>query len=92
MSDVAETKSLTRQDPVDPQTLQNLEALSNTKQELAIRLADLEVEKLNLLGTLRRVGMEFDQQIVKILTDRGIDPQTQVQINPKDGVITVEAE
>jgi hypothetical protein len=80
--------SKTINDPVDPQVLQILDALSNTKQELAVRLAEMEMEKLDLLGALRKVQREFEAQIQRILSERGLDPQEPIQINPKDGTIT----
>lgn len=80
--------ALTINDPVDPQVLQILDALSTAKQELAVQLADLEVNRLDLLGNLRKIGREFDAQIQRILAERGLTPQDAIQINPKDGTIT----
>lgn len=82
-----EAKKLTVDDPVDADTRKNLEQLSAARYEFGERLLDLEQERVKLLVAANRVDEERGRLFEKILMDRGLPPNTPIEIEATTGVI-----
>lgn len=84
-------RKLTILDPVDMQTLQNLGALTATQSDLSSKAVELQLEYLNVIGTVRRIIQERNQLFGTLLSERGLDPRTLVNID-QNGVMTLLTE
>jgi hypothetical protein len=83
-----EQKALTIEDPIDAETLGRLEQNSDHFVHISTRLAELELEKVRILVALRGLAEDKNRIIEKCLVDRGLSPNTAVEINPTTGQIT----
>lgn len=82
-----ETRRLTPEDSVDPETLKALEELANRRLQVADRVLDLEQEKVAALMAARDLDRQRTKIFEKVLIDRGISPTTPVEIDGKTGKI-----
>lgn len=83
------SEKLTSQDPVDGPTRKKLEELAAARYEFGERLLELEQEKVKLLVAANRVDEERGRLFEKILMDRGLSPNTLVEIEAQTGAIKV---
>jgi len=88
MSETTNKKTLTIEDPIDQDTLRQLEQNSDHFVHVSTRLAELELEKVRIIVALRTLSDEKNRVIEKCLVDRGLSPNTMVEINPTTGQIT----
>jgi hypothetical protein len=87
MSD--ETNKLTPNDPVDAQTRKKLEELGAARYDVADKLLELEQEKVKILVAANRLDEERSRTFEKILMDRGLAPNTPVEIEAQTGNLRV---
>ena len=84
-----ETKRLTVQDPVDPDTLTKFSALDTARYEIGDQLLDMEQEKIRLLAAAHQVETQKKRLFERVLAERGLDPTARVSIDFKTGEISV---
>ncbi len=82
-------KSLTKDDPLSTEALNQLNRLHSLYLQLASKLADLELEKIRVLAQIRTVAEEKDRFFERELVDRGLSPTTVVKIDEETGEITI---
>lgn len=86
-----ETKKLTLDDPVDPETMQKLAELHDAKNKIANHLVDLENEKVRLLVACRQIDSERNRLFERVTTERGLPPGFPVTVEAESGKITANA-
>lgn len=84
-----ETKRLTVQDPVDPDTLKKFSALDTARYEIGDQLLDLEQEKIKLLAAAHQVETQKKRIFERVLVERGLDTSARVSIDFNTGEISV---
>lgn len=89
MSDNDEKKRLTLEDPVDEATLVALARLRDVRMGIGSQLIDLELQKVQLLGSVRRIDEQNQRMFDAILVDRGLAPGTTIELDGKTGRIKV---
>ncbi len=89
MSTQNEPKRLTSEDPLEPENLRKFAEYQMHRERLAVQLLDLETERVQVLFAARRLDEERNKLFEKVLIDRGLHPQTAVEIDPQTGVIQV---
>ena len=82
-------KKLTPADPLDEETKQKLDELTEMSYDIAIKLYESEQAKVRLLVAGRQVDVEKQKLFEKILMDRGLPPNTPVEIDGQTGMIKV---
>ncbi len=82
-------KKLTMNDPVDPSTLKRLGELTAARYDLADKLLDLEQQKVGILVGAKQIDDEKARLFNKLLMERGLPPNTAVEIDSESGLITV---
>ncbi len=82
-------RSLNPLDPVDAETLRRFAELVNHRNRLGSNLLDLKAEEVRLVVAARRIDEERDKLFEKVLTDRGIHPGTEVEIDSETGVLKI---
>lgn len=82
-------KKLTINDPVPRETLQRLALLTEAKGQVAMRMLELEQEKIQCLGQAKRLGEENERLFTAILMERGLAPGTVVSIDGQTGKLTL---
>lgn len=80
---------LTPNDPVSKDTLEQLRQLRDVKGDLALKLLSLEQEKIRILASHRRVEDHLTRLFETILVERGLSPETDIEIDPQTGVLKV---
>lgn len=90
MSDTPATeKKLTVNDPVPPELLRRIGELTGARYDLADRLLDLEQQKVSILVSAKQIDDEKTRVFNKILMDRGLPPNTPIEIDGESGLIKV---
>lgn len=74
-------KKLTLDDPVDKQTMAQLEELEQRRLQVADRLLDLEQEKVKVLGAAHQIDQQRHRIFEKILLERGLPPNAPATID-----------
>lgn len=82
-----ENRKLTVADPVDPETLQAIEALQSQRIQIADRLLDLKNEEVRLLRMAQGVDTEKARVFESINVARGLSPHFPLEIDAKTGNI-----
>ena len=82
-------KQLTVNDPVSPEELQRIGALTGARYDVADRMLDLEQQKVTLLVTARQIDDEKNKLFNKILIDRGLPPGTPIELDSETGALKV---
>lgn len=80
---------LTIQDPVDPETMQQLTALDSARYDIGDQLLDLEQERIKLLAAAHQVDAQKRRLFERVLVERGLDTSAKVSIDFKTGTISV---
>ncbi len=86
---MSDEKKLTPSDPVDTETRKRLEELSAARYELGERLLEIEQEKVRLLVAANRVDEERSRLFEKVLMERGLPPNTPIEIEAQTGALKV---
>lgn len=89
MSTEIDPKKLTINDPISPDTLKKLGALTNARMQLAEQLLDMEQEKIKIMVTSRQLDDEKQKVFDKELSDRGLPPSAPVEVDAKTGLISM---
>lgn len=84
-----ETTKLSVNDPVAPEARKTLEELAAARYEFGERLLELEQEKVRIMVAANRVDEERGRLFEKILMERGLPPNTPVEIEAQTGVLKV---
>jgi hypothetical protein len=84
-------KKLSSDDPVDAATLGQLGELNKARQQIGVQLLDLEHEKMRLMMGDHNLQRQEHRLYEKILLDRGLTPNAQVEIDSTTGKITILA-
>jgi len=79
---------LTPNDPVSPDVLKKMAQITAARSQLGDQLLDLEHEKIKILVSARQLDEEKQKLFAKELSDRGLGPNTPVEVDAKTGVIT----
>jgi hypothetical protein len=87
-SNQEQPRTLTVNDPVEKEVVQQLAEMERARMQLVDRNAYLDLEKDRTLGALRGLEAQHRKIYEKILLTRGLDPTTVVQID-EDGKIEV---
>lgn len=82
-------RTLTPNDPVDPETLEKFRSLQEARANLAQEYLDLEQAKLRVLHAAKRVDDQRNRLFESCLVDRGLSPDTMIEIDPRTGAITI---
>lgn len=72
---------LTPSDPVPGAVLAQFEELSQARMRIAVNLLDLEQEKIRMLAAAKRVDEQKQRLFEHVLVERGLPPNTQVEID-----------
>lgn len=86
MSD-EKSKRLTLEDPVVGETLQQLRQLHDARLHLCERAVNLEQERIQILAAIKRLDDQKQRMFDSILVERGVPPQTQVEIDGRTGTL-----
>jgi hypothetical protein len=85
----AKAVKLTVQDPVSLDVLKEFNQLEAARHDIALRLLELEQERVRLLAAAHQVGKQHERLFEKVLVDRGLTPTTPVDIDSTTGIIKV---
>jgi hypothetical protein len=88
MSQVDEKRSLTPEDPVDAETLEHFRKLQEARQRFAESLLSLEQEKIQLLAAVKKLDDQRNRLFEGCLVERGMTPDTEVEIDARTGRIS----
>lgn len=88
MSQTAEKRPLTADDPVEPETLDQFRRLQEARSKFANNLLSLEQEKIQLLAAVKKIDDQSSRLFEACLVERGLAPDTGVEIDPRTGKIT----
>jgi hypothetical protein len=89
MPDQPTSKKLTVDDPVDADTLAQFNKLEATRYELASQLLELEQDRVRLLSAAHRVDEQRQRTFERVLVDRGLPPNAQVEVDSNTGRLKV---
>ncbi len=89
MSDTSENKRLSPEDPVDEATLVALARLRDVRLTLGAQLMDLELQKIQLLSSVKRIDEQNQRMFDEILVSRGLPPGTAVELDGPSGRLKV---
>lgn len=92
MSGESSPKKLTVEDPIEVSTLENLEKLDDAWMELSVRNAQLDQEKVHILGNMKRIDTERARIFEEIQMERGLSPLARIQIDPKTRMVSLVSE
>lgn len=82
-------KRLTAEDPIDSESLKTFNSLESARYEIGIQLLNTEQERVKLLATAHQVDQQRQRMFEKILVERGLPPNTQVEIDATTGKLTL---
>jgi len=71
--------------PVSQEVLSQLDHIVKFRTQLSIEGIDIDLRKVQILATIRRLDQQRDEIFNKILTERGFAPGTVIEIDPKTG-------
>ncbi len=89
MSNQDEKQALTPNDPVDTETLEQFRRLQEARQRFADNLLSLEQEKIQLLAAVKKIDDQRNRLFETCSIERGIPPQTRIEIDARSGKITI---
>lgn len=89
MSTESDQNRLTINDPVSKEVLQNFEELDDAHTRIALRLLQLENEKIQLLAAAKRNSEEQKRLFEKVLIERGLSPMTHASLDFDTGKLTL---
>lgn len=83
------TGKKTSQDPVEKEVLDKLQELTNSRNRLANQYVDLAHEQIRIQVAIREIDKEMSRLFEKELVDRGLDPNTGINIDPQTGMMAL---
>ncbi len=83
------TNPLTVNDPVDFETMKQIEDLSGRWYDLGGQLLELEQRKVGLLVASKGIDQEKARIFNQILVSRGLPPNTPIEIEAETGKIVI---
>jgi hypothetical protein len=86
-SQMNEKRPLTSADPIDAETLQQFRSLQEARDRIAGNLLSMEQEKIQLLAAAKKVDDQRNRLFQNCLVERGLSPDTDVEIDAKTGKI-----
>jgi len=86
-----EPKRLTLEDPVDPETLNELRSLQEARAGVADNLLSLRLEEIHLLAAARKIDDQHGRLFERCLIDRGVSAGARAEIDAKTGKVILEA-
>lgn len=89
MTEDAKPKKLTPNDPVDAATLGQFGKLESARVDIALRLLDIEQDKVRLLSAAHAVDQQTKLMFERVLVERGLPPQSSIDIDPVTGQVKV---
>lgn len=84
-----DARRLTPEDPVPQETLQAFRQIKTAQSDVGLELLALEDRKIQLLAANKKLREQQDRLFQAILIERGLAPQTPVEIDSKTGRIHV---
>lgn len=84
-----ERPQLTVRDPIDPDTLSILDRLEGARYDIGLKLLRSEQERVKLLAAAHRVDEQQQRTFERILMERGLAPNVEMEIDTKTGRITL---
>lgn len=84
-----DARRLTLEDPVPPETLAAFRQIKGAQSEIGLELMALEERKIQLLAGNKKLREQHDRLFHAILMERGLPPQTPVEIDGKSGRVLV---
>lgn len=85
----AERPRLSLEDPVAPEVLGKLRALQEARMDVGDRHLTLQQEQVRLLAAARRIDEEKQRVFEALLMERGLPPDTVVEIDAGTGKVKV---
>ena len=85
----ATERQLTLEDPVDAETLRQIEEVHNSRMVVAEQFLECEQEKMRLLAVAHRLDQQRNAIYEKLMLDRGITSSEQVEIDASTGKIAL---
>ena len=85
----APERQLTLEDPVDADTLKQIEEVHNSRMMVAEQFLECEQEKMRLLAVAHRLDQQRNAIYEKLMLDRGIANHEQVEIDASTGKIAL---
>lgn len=86
---MSEAKKLSPSDPVDKVTRDKLDDLGGARLDIAEQLLDMDMKRVQLLVSVQRLDEERNKLFERVLMERGLPPNTAVQIDVQTGIIKV---
>jgi len=83
MSDEQQSKRLTPDDPLSREEMAQLDLLEDAYQQVGRRMLDIELEKVQILAAGRRLRGQRMELFDNILVNRGLDPKTPCEVDPR---------
>jgi len=87
-----EPKRLTLEDPVDPETLNELRSLQEARAGVADNLLSLRLEEIHLLAAARKIDDQHGRLFERCLIDRGVSAGSMAEIDAKSGKVILMKE
>lgn len=85
MPEEAKPQRLTLNDPVPLETLQQFNQLESARVEIAMRVLELEQERVRLLAGAHQLDQQQRRMFEKVLVERGLQANTPVDIDSTTG-------
>jgi hypothetical protein len=92
MPEDSRPQKLTVDDPVSKEIISELKDLSTARANIAMSLLDLEQERVRLLGAAHQVDTQNSRIFERINMERGLAPDTSIEIDPESGKIMLKRE
>jgi hypothetical protein len=89
MKDASEKKRLTLEDPVPKEVLAEFQGIREAHLELADRNLMLDREKVRVLAAANKLDLQEKRLFEAILVDRGLSPDTLVELDAHTGKLTL---
>lgn len=85
----AADRQLTLEDPVDTDTLRQIEEVHNSRMMVAEQFLECEQDKMRLLSVAHRLDQQRNAIYEKLMLDRGIANDEKVEIDAATGKIAL---
>jgi hypothetical protein len=85
-----EKRRLTPNDPIPPEQIKQFTELAEARATIANNLLQLEQDKIYLLASAKQIDEQHRRLFQAVLTERGMAPDTQVEVDGETGKLTVK--
>ncbi len=83
-------RRLTINDPVSPETVQQLRQIQSAQADLGLELLRLEQRRIQVLAVAKKLDEQHQRVFQGILVERGLDPTTPVELDGTSGKISMK--